>query len=163
MKRPSRRNQIIIVLFAALLVVVDFVFGPYIQFPVFFVLPVMLAAWYCGAMLAVGLALALGLARFLCHWYWSFPMDFMPAIVNNVLRVIALLMVGYGTAFVSKTIRDLRKRVSVLEQQLPVCKDCGLIQTANGEWVPVESLEVKSEYAHTSCPHCQDKRYGSIN
>jgi hypothetical protein len=161
--RHMTRAQWSILVLVLILIAIDFVVGPYIQFPVFFVLPVMVAAWTTGVGWAFSLALFMAVARFFCHWYWDFPMDYMPAVVNNLMRFSVLIVVAYATARIAKLVRDLRQRVDQLERLLPVCRDCGLIRNEDGTWVPVNSLQQATKISQTVCPHCEDKRYGSYS
>jgi hypothetical protein len=142
---------------AAVLMVVDFCLGPYIQFPVFFVVPVMLIAWYYNTGWAVVVALAMAGGRFLVHWYWKFPMEVMPAAVNTVMRGAVLVVIAYATASTALLVRRLRQRISELEGQLPVCQGCGLIQSTETAWVDAGTLPRK---ARCLCPACEERRYG---
>ncbi|WP_069961913.1 hypothetical protein [Lacunisphaera limnophila] len=142
---------------ALVLMAVDFVLGPYIQFPVFFVVPVMLAAWHYNVAWAVLIALAMAGVRFLYHWYWNFPLEVMPATLNTVMRALVLILVAWATARTALLVRRLRKRVEELEAQLPVCKGCGVIRGEDGAWVEVGSLPAK---ASLHCPTCEEKQYG---
>jgi len=87
-------------------------------------------------------------------------MDFMPAVVNNLMRFSVLIVVAYATARIAKLVRDLRHRVDQLERLLPVCRDCGMIRNEEGAWVPVHSLPQTGLKSTTICPACQDKNYG---
>lgn len=141
---------------AAVLLVVDFCLGPYIQFPVFFVIPVMLIAWYYNTGWAVAVAVAMAVGRFAFHWYWKFPMEVMPAAVNTVMRGIILVLIAYVTASTALLVRRLRQRVADLEAQLPVCEDCGLIQSGEADWVDAHELKPRGR---CFCPTCEEKRY----
>ena len=151
-----------VILLALVLLAVDFILGPYIQFPVFFVLPVILAAWLSGMRLAIILAVALAAIRLTFHWIWEFPSDFMPAVVNNLMRACVLLIVGYGTAKTAMHMKNLQKRVELLEKQLPVCSCCGLIRDGKGSWIPLNDLP-PSDKSQALCPRCEEKHYGTFS
>jgi hypothetical protein len=142
------------------LIALDFFSGPTLQFPVFFVVPVMLAAWYHGAGLAIRLALGLALARFACHWIWGFPLELFPAILNNVMRGSVLAGLAYVTALVAYRMNSLRNRVGQLEARLPICPGCGLVRDEAGAWVPLADLPVPA--SRPSCAACEDRTSGPI-
>ena len=140
----------------------DFLLGPSIGLPAFFIIPVMLAGWFSGMRLAIALAVLLALSRFFVHWAWQFPLDLMPAVVNNLMRAVTFMAVAYVTARAAKLFRDLRKRVEMLEQQLPVCRCCGVIRIEDGSWVTVEELPRVAPEKRPMCAACEEKRYGSF-
>lgn len=143
------------------LVSIDFYLGPVLQFPVLFVLPVMWGAWERGVRFGCGLALALAISRFVCHWFWDFPLDFTPAVVNNLLRAVGLVLVGVITGRVAGIVRDLRRRIVFLEARLTVCEECGVIREEDGRWVPLEDGPAPTR-GRVRCPRCEEKLYGSV-
>jgi len=145
------------------LMVSDLLLGPTLGLPVFFIVPVMLAAWFSGVRLAVTLAVFLAVFRFFVHWAWQFPLELLPAVVNNVMRCVTFVAVGYVTARAAKLIRDLRTRVELLEQQLPVCKGCGVIKRPDGSWGALESLPETPPERRPLCPACEEKHYGAYS
>lgn len=152
-----------VILLSLVLLAVDFIVGPYIQFPVFFVLPVIIAAWVSGMRLALILAVALAAVRLSFHWIWDdIPADIVPAVVNNVMRACVLLLVGYGTAKTAMHMRSLQRRIDLLEKQLPVCSSCGLIRNDKGVWVPLSDMP-RCDKARPLCPVCEEKHYGTFS
>lgn len=149
-------SELKVIALAVVLVFADLLAGPYVQFPVFFVIPVMLAAWSSGPTFALGMAMCLAFARFLCHWLWDFPMDLMPAVVNNLMRVTVLGILAYATAKTAQLIRSMRERIALLERQLPICPGCGLIRDKEGQWVLLESLPVVKEQK-PRCTACEER------
>lgn len=150
-----------IVLCSISLVLVDFFFGPIIQFPVLFVLPVMWAAWRRGARVAIILALSFAIMRLACHWYWRFPFDVTPAVVNSILRAAGLMAVAVATANIASLVRNLKRRVALLEARLEVCGECGVVREADGRWLPLDpghGLPAR----HTRCPSCEERHYGAL-
>ncbi len=142
------------------LISLDFLSGPTLQFPVFFVVPVMLAAWFHGAGLAIRLAIGLALARFACHWVWGFPIEVMPAILNNVMRGVALIGLAYVTAVIALRMNALRARVNQLEARLPICPGCGLVRDEAGAWLPLADLPVPR--SRPSCAACEERTEGPL-
>jgi hypothetical protein len=146
---------------SAVLVATDFSFGPNYAVPVFFVLPVISAAWYQGFRFACGLALSLTILRFLCHWAWGFPVSWDTALVNNIMRGVMLISVAYLTDQLGAQMRAVTKRQHNLEALLPICPDCGLTCLENGQWMPLNSTSRFSTATppKTFCPECSRKRY----
>lgn len=142
------------------LVALDFFSGPNLQFPVFFVIPVMLAAWYHGAGLAIRLSIGLAVARFTCHWIWGFPIEVLPAILNNVMRGGVLAGLAYVTALSAFRMNALRARVNQLEARLPICPGCGLVRDEGGAWVPLTDLPVPR--SRPSCAACEERTEGPL-
>ncbi len=142
------------------LIALDFLTGPTVQFPVFFVVPVILAAWYHGAALAFRFALVFVLARFACHWAWGFPMELFPAILNNLMRGMVLAGLAYGTALIAVRMNSLRIRVNQLEARLPICPGCGLVRDEAGTWLPLAELPAPS--VRPSCAACEERTHGPI-
>lgn len=147
-----------VLVLAAVLVVGDFLVGPRIQFGFMHLVPVMVAAWYHGVLLGVGLAFGLAAVRFTFHWSWDFPMEFMPTLINTVLRVTVLSIVAVAGANMSRHVRELRQRVRQLERRLPVCVACGVIRADDGSWGPVSALPTADK--ETLCPRCEERHYG---
>lgn len=150
-----------ILLCSVSLVLVDFFLGPVIQFPVLFFLPVMWAAWRCGTRVALTLALAFAVMRFACHWYWRFPFDVTPAVINSILRAAGLMAVAVVTANIAALVRNLKRRVALLEARLEVCGECGVIREADGRWMPLDSGHALPS-RRTRCPSCEERHYGSL-
>ena len=150
-----------ILLCSVALVSVDFWLGPIIQFPVLFVLPVMWAAWSRGARVAILLALGFALMRFACHWYWNFPFSVSPAVINSILRAAGLMAVAVVTANIAALVRNLKRRISLLESRLEVCGECGVIREPDGKWLPLDHAGPKSRQ-RICCPACEERRYGTF-
>ncbi|MET0261868.1 MAG: hypothetical protein ABW223_03140, partial [Rariglobus sp.] len=157
----ARRKPWRVLAFAAVLVAVDFIAGPQYSISVFFVLPVISAAWYQGFRFACVLALGLSVARFLCHWSWGFPVSLDIALVNNVMRGITLILVAFLTEQLAAQMRELRKRQQQLENRLPICPECGLACHANGQWLPLDDTSPLSKTTppRSLCPECERRGY----
>ena len=143
------------------LALADFLAGPHYAISVFFVLPVISAAWYQGLRFACAVGVGFSILRFLSHWYWGFPMEFNAAVVNNVLRSIALILVAILTDQLAAQMRKLGKREHQLEFHLPICPSCGIACRRDGEWGPLDDTTPLSTTTppRTLCPDCEGKRY----
>ncbi|HEY9250857.1 MAG TPA: hypothetical protein VIO38_17070 [Rariglobus sp.] len=160
---PTKRRWKVVG-WSAGLVLLDFLSGPQYAFSVFFVLPVIWAAWYVGLAFSCWLGVGFCVLRFGCHWWWGFPFDFSPAVINNVLRGATFLLVAFLTERLAWQFRQMRQRMQRLEARLPVCPSCGLVCRKDGRWAP---LDDNSELAadrplKTLCPDCEQKQYGVL-
>lgn len=157
----SRPKPWRVLTYSALLVAFDLVSGPQYAVSVFFVLPVIYAAWYQGFRFACGLAAGLSLMRFLSNWAWGFPMSYDTALVNNVLRAVSLILVAFLTEQLASQMRGLKTRQVRLESQLPICPECGLACRQDGRWVPLDDTSPlsKTTPARSLCPECERRNY----
>lgn len=146
---------------SAILAGLDSAAGPYYAVSVFFVLPVIYAAWYQGFRFACLLAAGLSITRFLSNWAWGFPTSYETALVNNVLRALTLILVAFLTEQLASQMRALRRRQHQLESRLPVCPECGLVCRQDGQWLPLDdhSALSKTTPPGSLCPECERRGY----
>ena len=145
-------------------VLITYAAGPFIQFPIAFVFPVALAAWFDGLGHALGLAIALPLVRlgFVLD-LWTVPWTDAHSIANAVVRVSVLSLVAALTTRVAEQHRALGRKVAMLERILPICSFCKKIRTEEQSWQPLESyLHAHTDIAlsHGLCPDCARQLYG---
>ena len=91
--------------------VLDLVTGPYLLFPILFVLPVALSAWYCSNRLAYALSVLLPLGRFFIAVYVDHPAPFIYIVANTLIRIAVLLLLAYLVSRTSRQTKALRERV----------------------------------------------------
>jgi len=146
---------------SAVLVALDFLLGPQYAISVFFVLPVISAAWYQGLRFACVLAATFSLMRFMSNWAWGFPMSMDTALVNNVMRAVTLMLVAFLTEQLASQMRKLKKRQALLEACLPVCPQCGVACRHDGQWLPIQHAQPLSTTTPPGslCPECERKGY----
>ena len=152
--------------FAALFAAIDFFTGPYILFPVLFVLPVMLMGWNLSWRWSVGLAVVLCLVRFTFHFFWEAPVTNLIAGLNAVLHFTVLGLLATLTSRLSKATQSLRERVRALEGILPICSFCKAIRDEDGTWHMMEAYVSKrsnAQFSHGVCPTCGEKHYGLVS
>lgn len=151
--------------FSALVLAVDFITGPYILFPVFFVLPVMLVAWNCSFRCALVLAILLCSVRFGFHYLWGFPWTIAAAVINTFMRCCVLVLLAWITATLASRTRSLRERIATLEGIVPICASCKDIRDESGQWHRMEryvSERSRAQFSHGVCPKCAEKLYGEF-
>ncbi len=150
------------VLFAAFFAAIDYRTGPYILFPVLYVLPVMLMAWNCHWKLAIGLAFALSVARISFQFHWQFPWGEGVTVLNATLQFGVLVLLASLTSRLANATRSLRERVRTLEGILPICSFCKAICDEEGHWQKMESYVSKrseAQFSHGVCPDCAARHY----
>jgi hypothetical protein len=113
----------------------DWVTGPYLMFPVLFVIPVALAAWYCSHRLTYALAVLLPLGLFLMDAFWELfrelPIPLVYAAASGLIRIAVLGFIAF-LALRAREAALLQERVNVLEGLLPICMFCKSIRDDAG-------------------------------
>jgi hypothetical protein len=139
--------------------------GPYILFPIAFVVPVSLAAWHLGRAPAIGFAVVLVACRFaIATTLDSRSMPLWASATNAGIRMLVLIGLALLLAKVAEQQRALATRVETLEGILPICSFCKKIRRPDGEW---EGLEVyisersTAQFSHGLCTTCEREHYGS--
>ena len=149
-----------------LLSLADYFSGPFLQFPVTFLIPVALAAWYNGRWHALIFALILPAIRF---YYvtevWTVPWSITEASINALIRMIVLSLFAVIIDRTAIQTRQLQKEVVLLEGLLPICSFCKKIRDDKSEWQPIEkyiSERSPASFSHGLCPDCVKKHYGEL-
>lgn len=105
---------------AALMVVVDYLAGPFIQFPVFYLIPVCLLAWRDGLKQSLFLSVLLPAVRaFISIWVWSVPWGVSQVVENFVIRVFLFGLMAFVIHRLSLQKRLLSKRLDLILEDLP--------------------------------------------
>jgi K+-sensing histidine kinase KdpD len=164
-ERPPWNSHLVWLSVSVVVLGLDFVTGPYIQFPAVFILPVLLVAWNSGFGSAVGLAVLLCVARFLFSYVWGFPFSLAASVINTFMRCGVLLLIAGLAHRTAAQSRRLRQRVRQLEGILPICSFCKAICDESGNWQQLEAYVRKhsqAEFSHGVCPACAEKHYGDV-
>lgn len=147
---------------AGLMLALDFLSGPYILFPILYVVPILLAAWYRGARWALPLAVAMPLVRLVYDHHWQVPWVDFEAWVNGGIRVAVLSTMAVLTARTAAQTRELAREVRMLEGLLPICSHCKRIRDEDDRWERLEQyITARSEarFSHSICPCCVRQHY----
>ena len=143
---------------------IDYLTSTSVHFPVVYMLPVILAAWYSGAWPAVGLAIAVPVFRLLFLVMPLRPPEGMGTLaLATALRGVVIVFLALWFARLADFERALERRVKVLEGLVPICAHCKNIRNETGEWEPMEkyiSRRSDAEFSHGICPSCMEKHYG---
>lgn len=140
------------------LVAADYVIGPDSQFPVLYVIPVSLAAWYSGRWPAVALAIAVP-AFHLVFLVLTMrgPGITMLLATMTVARAAVILVMALWFARLSEHERQLLRYVVKLEGLLRICAVCKSIRNERGAWEPLEAFisdRSDADFTHGLCPRC---------
>ncbi len=148
---------------ALLILLVDYLTGPFIQFPFLYVLPVVFASWYNGRWWGFTYAVVLPLVRLYYSAIWTVPWTFVESSVNAFIRMFILTLLAYFVNRVAKESLAVKKEVGLLEGLLPICASCKKIRDKNNEWQQLEayiSHHSEATFTHGMCPECAKKFYG---
>ena len=136
------------------------------HFPVGYILPVILAAWYSGKWPAVGLAIAFPVLRLLFMVRTLDRPDEMASLAfPTVFRGVVIIILALWFARLAEFERSLERRVKVLEGLVPICSFCKNIRNEAGEWERLEkyiSRRSAAEFSHGVCPSCNEKHYAGV-
>jgi hypothetical protein len=149
----------------AVMLGIDYLTSTAVHFPVVYVLPVILAAWYSGMWTAVGLAIAVPIFRllFLVIPHRA-PEEIATLALATALRGVVIVFLALWFARLAEFERSLERRVKVLEGLVPICAFCKNIRNEAGEWERLEkyiSRRSEAEFSHGICPSCSRKHYAS--
>lgn len=127
------------------------------QFPIVFLLPIALAAWYEGWRWGMVLAIALPLVRLSFHFAWFPGGPSTEAYVNAAVRILIFGMFALLIAKTRTQSVQLQARVSALEGIVPMCSACKKIRNEQGIYEPVEKYiqeHSNAQLSHGLCNEC---------
>ena len=148
---------------AAGLIWIEYLVGPDFEFPVLYVIPVCLAAWYSGRRPSMALALTIPAAHILFLLTAWAPIDsFGTRALATLFRGSVIFVMGQWIARLAEHERVLERHVQRLEGLLPICAFCKSIRTEAGVWEPLEayiSTRSEAQFSHGLCPPCGRRHY----
>ena len=127
------RGTTYVVLGAAILLL-DISTGRFLQFPILFIVPVALSAWYHGPRLSYSLAVLLPVGRLLIAVSVEVQSPFPPVLVNCLVRVAVLTLLGY---LVSRTARQTAALQQRIDNMVTICAWSRTVEY-QGEWISFE-------------------------
>lgn len=149
------------VLASIVILLIDFLTGPFIQFPILFVVPVAIATMAQGLIGGLIAAVLLPLARLSFFLRWDLPASWVMEWVDTLIDVIIL------SAFAA-TIHQIvqqQRQIKVLEGMLPICGFCKRIRDHEGEWRSLETFiseRSRAQFSHTFCEQCGKVHYPGL-
>jgi len=158
----DKRPDIVSIVFAFIVVFIDYVTGQHIDFPILYGIPVALAAWKSQKNMAYAISVLLPLIRlaFLYHWSEIQPLIF--ALTNVAIIMFSLLLYAYLIQRTAWQTLKLKNEVKTLEGFLPICASCKKIRNERGEYEQMEkyiSEHSEALFSHGICPECAQKLY----
>ena len=128
------------------ILLLDLVTGPFLLFPILFIIPVALAAWFCSARLAYTLALFLPLGRFVIAEFVDTPSPLVYIVANALIRVAVLAFMAFLVSRTARQTRELERRVNDLVTM------CAWSRTIDyqGEWISFEQYLLRRFNINTS-------------
>ena len=151
---------------AGLVLWVDYVNGPRSQYPVAYVIPVTLAAWYSGRWTALALAVAMPLVHFMfVVALWKQTGSMATLVAATTIRGAVVIAMALWFARLSEHERELYRHVQTLEGLLPICSFCKSIRNESGEWERLErfiSERSEAQFSHAFCPSCWKTHYPEL-
>jgi len=163
-KNYKERPGVLCVLVALIVLVIDYITGKNIEFPIGYVFPVGMAAWQNKKNTAYALSVLLPLARVGFLFPWNETQSLPVAVFNTPITIMALGFYAYLVDKISSQKRELEIEVTVLKGILPICATCKKIRNEKGEYEQIEKYVTehsKASFSHGICPECSDKLYGN--
>ncbi len=133
-------------LLGAAILLVDLLTGRFLLFPILFVIPVALSAWFCGARPAYALAFLLPLGRMLIAAFVDNPSPLPFIIANGLVRVAVLALIAYLVSRTARQTRELQQRVDSL---VTICAWSRTVEY-EGEWISFEEYLLRRFHINTS-------------
>ena len=161
-----KRQSLLPAYWAAVAVVIlfcEYLTEPFIKFPILFLVPIALAAWYSGRWWGIGLAVSMPVV----HTYFlraagvHEPVTIMA--INDLIRIIVLSTFAFLVDRTATQTRLLAREARVLSGLLPICSFCKKIRDQDGGWHPLElyiSEHSEALLSHSLCPECTQAHYG---
>lgn len=147
-----------------LMLVVEFFTGLYSQFPMLYIIPVSLAAYYSGRLPGLTLALIMPVAHVAFTLLDNATADLFTVVGLAAFRGVVIAVMALWFARLSEHERALRQEVQTLKGLLPICAFCKSIKNDAGEWERLErfiSRRSETEFTHGVCPTCHATHYAS--
>jgi K+-sensing histidine kinase KdpD len=160
MKRLQKYPRYLPFLWAFLTVAVlglDYLTGPFIRFPIFYLLPIAFVAWFHGRTWGLILAITMPLVRFYFLSLETAPWNMMEAGLNALIRIIIFSLFVVLIDRVASQTRALSEEVHALHGLLPICSRCKKIRDLENRWEPLEkyiSEHSEASFTHSLCPDC---------
>lgn len=144
-----------------LILLVDYMTGPFIQFPILFMVPVAIATAAQGLIAGSIVAALLPLLRLSFFLRWDLPSSWLLEWIDTGVDVA--ILVGFA-ALLHKTLLQ-RRQIRVLEGMLPICSFCKRIRDENGQWRQLEVFITERSdalFSHTFCEQCGRINYPEL-
>lgn len=162
-QRPPWSRRWLWFALAVLILVADYLCGPVLLFPIFFILPVTLAAWNCARREAVFIATFLTIARLGVTLFRDSQAFIGADLVNGLIRAVVLVALAVLVSRVAEQNAQLARQVKQLEGLIAICAHCKRILDEEKHWTRLETYIVEhsqADFTHGICPDCARTHYG---
>ncbi len=160
----------------ALVTVADLVSGYEFNFFLFYLVPIMLAAWHGRTVWVVMLATLSSVFWMAADAYvWHVSSSFAYLFWNGAMRLCAFLLVGLLMSLTRRLLRQQEvvnaqlsqtlQEVRQLKGLLPVCAACKRIRNDRGYWEEIEAYisdHSDAIFTHGICPTCAQHLYPDL-
>lgn len=151
---------------SVILLVADYFAGPFVQFPITYLIPIYLASWFNGRRWGLVLAVTLPLVRlFFNIALWTVPWSLVETSANCLIRITVFSLFVILIDRTARHNRQLFKEVNLLTGLLPICAYCKKIRDGNDQWQPIESYiagRTAASFTHGVCPECLEKEFNQF-
>jgi hypothetical protein len=143
------------------ILLLDYVTGPFIQFPILFVVPVGIGTLSRGIRTGLAVAILLPLVRLSFFVVWPLPSSWLLESIDTAVDMIILASLAILVDMSARQQRQLR----ILEGMLPICSFCKRIRDEHGEWRSLELFiadRSEARFSHTFCETCGRIHYPDL-
>ena len=163
----DKQHQLLICcsLLALFVLWIDYLSGPFIRFPILYLLPIVLAAWLHSLRWGLFFAVNMPLVHLSFTKFWITPFRVFDAAVNTGIRILVFVIFAYLVSKVAIQKRELEREVQTLRGILPICSFCKKIRNQDDSWESLEtyiSRRSDAEFSHGVCPECCKTNYPDI-
>ncbi len=143
----------------------DLLTGRFLMFPILFVIPVMLSAWFVTVRHAFALAIFLPLGRLYIAIFFHHPAPPLFLEMNALIRIGVLSLLAYLVARTARQTKELQHEVKELEGILNICMYCKRIKDEHENWQWIENYiaqHSKADFSHGMCMECAQKHHPEV-
>lgn len=141
----------------------DYLTGPFIQFPIFYLIPILWAVWNRGIGWGIGLSIPLASIRFVFIPLWpNVQWTVFETTINVLIRVFVFILFSYLINKIAIEKRNMEHDLDTLKGILPICGFCKKIRNNDGSWDTFEhyiTSRSEASFSHGLCPDCAKKHY----
>ena len=155
---PWYSQALVISAASVLVLLLDFLAAPLISFPIAFILPLSILAWWYPLRVAIVLGIAMMIVRTANRILWgvTIPHLMLHELTDNVVYLVVVIIIICLIAQVAQR-RPLLQKLASLPEILPICAYCKKIRGEDSQWEEIESYitrQTESTFSHGICPAC---------
>jgi hypothetical protein len=146
---------------SVVILVIDYLTGPFIQFPILFIVPVAIATGVQGLIAGSSVAVLLPMVRLSFFLRWDIPSSWVLESIDTTVDMV--ILVGFA-ALINQVMRQ-RRQIRALEGMLPICSFCKRIRDEQGQWRQLETFiteRSEASFSHTFCEQCGKAHYPGL-